>query len=138
MNSHNGEIGNPYILKREGKFTEALQTYADEFVQAHCVGDEFIARVCFDQMIDVKLLDLLSRNRRFGSLSDLKREVIFHLKDAVREPKRLDGRFQEYFEISWGKFDRRKNARPLMSVRKEQLVGSGSGNDNYIRNFDFE
>ena len=132
MDMHNNETGNPYILKRQGKFGIALQTYADKCLQAHDEGDEFIAQVCFDQMIDITLLEFLKGNRRFSKTGDLKREVNIHLKEAVRESKMLDGRFQDYFDSSWEKFGRVSNGQSLLSVRKEQLIGSDSDTVDYF------
>ena len=131
MNSHNGETENPYILKREGRFIEALQLYADKCQKAHNERNEFIAQVCFDQMVDAQLLELLRENRSFRRLRDLELEVSNHLKQVVSEWANLDEHFQQYFENSWGKFDRR--GRPLLSVRREQLIISKSDNQGHLR-----
>ena len=91
MDSRNGETENPYILKRRGKFGRALKTYADKCKKAHIDGDEFIAQVCFDQMVDVKLRS--SEEKQESNPSDLKHEVSLHLKKVIREHEILDGRF---------------------------------------------
>ena len=120
MNSQNGEFGNPYILKREGKFNEALQSYAYEFVSAHNESNEYIAQMCFDQMLDAQLLEFLKKRQRFETMKDLKRQAQARLNKVVRE--NFDGRFAEYFDSSWKKFDRRKDATPLMSVHRDLLI----------------
>lgn len=120
----NSQNANPFVLKKEGEFSKALLAYANEYADAQSEGNEFIAQVCFDQMIDVELLELLKKERRFNNLTDLKREVGGRLKTTLTEQEASTDRFDEHFANSWGKFSRKGKAS--LSVPKERLLVSGS------------
>ena len=60
MMQENSNGNNPFMLKREGKFPDALLAYAHQYVEAMQERNEYIAQTCLDQMIDVRLLEFLS------------------------------------------------------------------------------
>lgn len=124
MPSYNSQNANPFVLKKEGEFGKALLAYASEYADAQSEGNEFIAQVCFDQMIDVELLNLLKKERKFDNLTDMKREIGGRLKTTLTEREASTDRFDEHFANSWGKFARK--GKPSLSVRKERLLVSGS------------
>lgn len=124
MPSYNSQNANPFVLKKDGKFSKALLAYAGEYADAQSEGNEFIAQVCFDQMIDVELLNLLKKERKFDNLTDMKREIGGRLKTTLTEQEASTDRFDEHFANSWGKFARK--GKPSLSVRKERLLVSGS------------
>lgn len=144
MQSFEAITATPFGLKQQGKFSDALDSYAAQFAKALETKNEFIAETCFDQMLDLVLLLLyveVERQRervyeeaaslrgrgnlqgRYSSMTDLKKKVRSYLNQYL--PTSLHGRtLDPYFERSWDKFKRlaRRQTRGF-SVRKEQLVG---------------
>jgi hypothetical protein len=122
----NLKTDNPFILKRQGKFHEALLAYAQQYAEALREGNEYKARVCFDQMVDIRLLELLRERRTFANTRELKYHVRDYLAEILQEVSVSQDSLHEHFDISWAKFPRRREGRPLFSVGKEQLVQSKS------------
>lgn len=120
------ETQNPFYLKRQGKFQEALIAYAQVYAEAIRDENKFIAEMCFDQMVDIRLLQLLREGATFDRVPDLQRSVSDYLDGVLRDLEAPENSSHEFFDRSWDKFPRQKKGRPLFSVGKEQLVRSGS------------
>ena len=125
----NSDFKDAFVLKKEGNFPAASEAYARSYGEALQDGNEYIARMCFDQLVDVQLLALLRDGAMFRNVSELRRGVRVHIDEMllhVQAPREL---VSEHFDLSWQKFPRQKDGHPLFSVEKERLVRVGSSHD---------
>ena len=68
----NSDPKDAFVLKKEGNFSAASEAYARWYGEALRDGNEYIARMCFDQLVDLQLLTLLRDGVAFRSVSELK------------------------------------------------------------------
>lgn len=125
----NSDIENPFVLKRHGKFNAAISAYVRRYSEALREGNEYIAQMCFDQMVDIRLLELLKEGRKFNTLPALKRSVEDYLAKVLQNSELYEETFHEHFGRSWEKISRQQDGHALFSVRREQLVHSRSGSE---------
>jgi hypothetical protein len=125
---------NPFILKREGNFAAAMWAYAREYARARQDGNEYIAQVCFDQMVDIHLIELLRERRMFGSLHELKHDVQSRLAEVLQEIEGHQELLHKHLETSWSKFSRPRKGRRGFSVSKRQLIHNAESRRNAMLN----
>ncbi len=133
MVAEHTEEDNAFILKQRGKFVEAMQAYARRHAKACEEKNEHIAQLCFDQMLDVQLLQLLKSGTRFKNATDLKHTASIYLASVLRELGAFDDSIRKYFDRSWAKFPSQKEGHPLFSAGREQLVHSRSNSESAER-----
>ncbi len=105
---------NPFILKRAGKFDKALILYAQEYVNARHEENAYIEEICFDQMVDIKLLEFLKgvlneERQPFKNRMQLRNEVSKQLEEFLYTKEASGGQeqFQKHFNKSWGEISQK-------------------------------
>ena len=119
-----------FVRKKEGNFPAASEAYARSYGEALQDGNEYIARMCFDQLVDVQLLALLKDGAIFRNVSELRRGVRVHIDEMLVHLQAPLEHISKHFDLSWQKVPRQRDGHPMFSVEKERLIRVGPSRDN--------
>lgn len=123
-----------YVLKRKGEFDKALQAYAKEYrrnTQGEDIepdnirreGSRYLARLCFEEMVDIILITYLRDQRRFDTSVSLLNTLRDDLERLFAEMQIRDAEgFEEFFNRSRRKLFPRGRGKSAFSVDRNQLL----------------
>ncbi|GEM_PF-2060918 len=113
-----------YGLKRRGEFDRALLAYAKEYRRnTQGEGSRYLARLCFEQMVDIILIKYLRDQLRFDTSVSLLNTLRDDLEQIFEEMQIRDAEdFHEFFNRSRKKLFPRGRGKSAFSVDRNQLL----------------
>lgn len=121
-----------FYLKRKGAFREALLAYAREYAESLRQENPFIAKVCFEEMVDVSLLQYLKEQRHFKDDKELLGSIRHDLIEALQRDYD-DGKFDELLRYCRRKLIRKGRSKKPFSVDTSLLLPKNARSQRKVR-----
>lgn len=126
MNSNVLLADTAYGLKRIGEFDKALLAYAKEYRKnVEQQGSRYLARLCFEQIVDIILLKYLRDQKTFVDSRYLLDALEHEVRQVFAEIKIRDvENFEEFFDRIRRKLFPRGRGKSAFSVDRNLLLRS--------------